>query len=105
MMRGSPLLSSCSSASISSSSRTRVLSAVAVDDPRAVQVVRGELDPYAVAGQDADPEPSHLARDVAENDPVHVVELDTEHRVGQGLYDLSLELDFFFFGHRRAYAS
>ena len=36
---------------------------------------------------------------VAEHDAIHVVELDAEHRVGEGLDDLSLQLDLFFLGH------
>ena len=39
---------------------------VAVDDPRAIEVVGRQLDPHAVPGQDADPEAAHLARHVAE---------------------------------------
>src|SRR5204863_3461927 len=72
--------------------------AMPVDDPRAVEVVRGQLDPHAVTGQDADPKPPHLARDVPEHHVV-VVELDAEHRVRQGLDDLALELDLFFLCH------
>ena len=65
-----------------------------VDDPRAMKVVRRNLDPHAVAGEDADAEPPHLARHVAEH-LVTVVELHAEHRVRKGLYDLPLELDLF----------
>src|SRR6185436_4453908 len=71
---------------------------VAVDDAGAVEVVRRQLD--ADARQDADPEAAHLAGDVAE-DHVIVVELHAEHRVGEGLDDLALELDFLFLCHAR----
>jgi hypothetical protein len=72
--------------------------AVAVDDPRAVEVVRGELAAHAVTRKDPDAEPAHLPRDVAEHDVV-VVELDAEHRVWQGLDHLALELDLVFLWH------
>src|SRR3954452_7915011 len=75
-------------------------SAMAVDDPGAVEVVLGQLHPYAVAGQDPDPEAAHLARDVPE-DGVAVVELDAEHGVRKGLHDLALELDLVLLGHAR----
>jgi hypothetical protein len=65
-----------------------------VDDPRAMEVVRRNLDAYAVAGEDADAEPPHLARHVAEH-LVTVVELHAEHRVRERLYDLPFELDLF----------
>src|SRR5206468_174588 len=71
---------------------------VAVDDPRAIEVVRRQLDPHAIPRQDADPEAAHLARDVAE-DYVVVVELHAEHRVRESLDDLALELDFLFLRH------
>src|SRR5438270_4677979 len=70
-----------------------------VDDPSAIEIVGGELYPDAVAGQDANTEAPHLSRHVTENRPVHVVELDAKHRVGQRLYDLAFELDFLFLGH------
>ena len=73
---------------------------MAVDDPGAIEVVRRQLDPHAIAREDADPEPAHLAGDVTEHDSVHVVELHAEHRVGQRLNDLALELDFLFLCHR-----
>ena len=74
---------------------------VAVDDPRAIQIVRRQLHPYAVTRKDPDAESAHLSGDVAEHDPVHVVELYAEHRVRQGLDDLTFELNLFFFWHRR----
>jgi hypothetical protein len=73
---------------------------VPVNDPGAIEVVRGKLYPYAIARKDADPEPAHLAGNVTEYDSVHVVELHTKHRVGQCLDDFALELDFFFLWHR-----
>src|SRR5918998_4126678 len=74
---------------------------MAIDDARALEVVRRQLDADAVAREDADPEAPHLARDVAEH-LVPVVQLDPEHRVGQGLGDLALELDLLLLGHRAA---
>lgn len=65
-----------------------------IDDTCAMEVVRRDLDAYAVAGEDADAEPPHLARHVAEH-LVTVVELHAEHRVREGLYDLPFELDLF----------
>src|SRR6185437_725042 len=73
---------------------------VAVGDAAAVEVVRRELDLDAVAGEDPDVMAAHLPRDVAQ-DLVVVVELDLEHRVGQGLRDLALHLDLLFLTHRR----
>src|SRR5680860_1650416 len=69
---------------------------VPVGDPSPIQVVRGQLDLHAIARQDADVVPAHLARDVPE-DLVVVVELDAEHRVGEGLEDLALHLDLLLF--------
>src|SRR5947209_3305261 len=72
---------------------------VAVHDARTVEVIRRELDAHPVARQDPDPETPHLPCHVPQYDVV-VVELDAEHRVGEGLDDLALELDLFFLGHR-----
>jgi hypothetical protein len=69
-----------------------------VDDPRAVQVVRGELAANAIAREDANPEASHLARHVPK-DYVIVVELHTEHRVWQGLDHLPLEFNLVLLRH------
>src|SRR3954454_14908808 len=71
---------------------------MSVDDATAIEVVGRQLDADAVSGKDADPEPAHLPRDVPEHDMV-VVELHAEHRVGQGLDDLALELDLLFLRH------
>src|SRR3954454_1142760 len=77
--------------------RTRTPLLVAVRDPPSVEVVRGELDLDAIAREDADVVAPHLAGDVPE-DLVVVVELHAEHRVGEGLHDLSLHLDLVFLG-------
>src|SRR3954463_852616 len=66
-----------------------------VDDPGPIQVVGRDLDPDAIAREDADPEAPHLARHVTE-DLVAVVELHPEHRVRERLDDLPLELDLLF---------
>jgi hypothetical protein len=42
--------------------------------------------------------PPHLAGDVSE-DLVPIVELDFEHGVREGFYDLALHLDLLFLGH------
>src|SRR4051812_6239242 len=65
---------------------------VPVDDATAGQVVGRELHDHAVLGQDADVVLTHLAADVGEH-PVPVLQLDPEHRVGQGLDDATLDLD------------
>src|SRR5437763_1595388 len=78
---------------------------MAIDDPGAIQVVRRELDAHAVTRKDADSEPPHLAGDVAQHDPIHVVELDAEHRIGESFDDLSLQFDLFFLRHSRRKAS
>src|SRR6201999_2336450 len=69
--------------------------AVPVDDARAVEVVGRQLAAHAVARKDPDAKAPHLAGDVTEHDVV-VVELHAEHRVGQGLDHLALELDLVF---------
>src|SRR3954462_14587098 len=66
-----------------------------VDDPRAVEVVRRDLDAHPIPRQDANAESSHLARDVPEDD-VAVVELHPEHGVRERLDDLAFELDLLF---------
>src|SRR3954452_16294685 len=66
-----------------------------VDDPRAVEVVRRDLDAHPIPRQDPDAEAPHLARDVSEDD-VAVVELHPEHRVRERLDDLAFELDLLF---------
>src|SRR5688572_19051568 len=71
--------------------------AVAVDDPRPIEVVGRDLDPDAIPRQDPDPEAPHLARDVTE-DLVTVVQLHPEHRVRERLDDLAFEFDLLFLG-------
>src|SRR4051794_29342193 len=68
-----------------------------VDDPRAVEVIGRDLDPHPIPRQDPDAEPSHLARDMSEDD-VAVVELHPEHGVRERLDDLAFELDLLFLG-------
>src|SRR5437588_7298952 len=73
-------------------------SAMAVDDPRAVQIVGRELAADAVAREDADAKAPHLARHVSEHN-VTVVELDAKHRVGQRLDHLALEFNLVLLCH------
>src|SRR3954452_4582726 len=68
-----------------------------VDDPRAVEVVRRDLDAHPIPRQDPDAETSHLARHVPEDD-VAVVELHPEHGVRERLDHLAFELDLLFLG-------
>jgi hypothetical protein len=75
-------------------------SAVAVDDPGSIEVVRRKFDAYAITREDPDPEPAHLAGDVTKHHSVHVVELHAEHRVRQGFDYFALEFDFLFFWHQ-----
>src|SRR5437870_10941953 len=75
---------------------SRAGSALAVDDPAASEVVRRDLDLYAIARIDADPVAAHLAGGVAEG-LVAVVERDLVHAVAEGLDDLALELDLLLF--------
>src|SRR5438093_1948195 len=65
---------------------------VPVRDSATGQVVGRELHLDAVAGEDPDVVHPHLPRDVGEN-LVAVVELQAEHRVGEGLGDLALQHD------------
>ena len=68
---------------------------MSIDDAGAVEVVGRDLDADPVAGEDADPEPSHLPGHVAEHF-VAVVELHPEHGVRERLDHLALELDLLF---------
>ena|SRR5215208_788110 len=70
-----------------------VLLLVAVDDPAAREVVRGQLDLDAVAGENTDVVLAHLPGNLCENF-VAYVGLNPEHRARQGLHDLALDLDF-----------
>ena len=74
------------------------VSAVPIDDSRAVQIVRGELAANAITRQDADPKAAHLSCDVPEHNVV-VVQLHAEHRVRQGLDHLALEFNLVLLGH------
>src|SRR5579875_3209038 len=67
-------------------------STVAVDDPAAIEVIGTQLDDHPVTRQDANVVHPHLAADVGE-DLVAVGQLDPEHRVGQRLDHLALDLD------------
>jgi len=78
----------------------RVSLPVSIDDARAVEVIRRDLDPDPIPREDADAEAAHLAGDVPE-DVVAVVELHAEHRVGQRFDDLALELDLLFLRQAR----
>ena len=81
------------------SARSAMLpSAVSVDDPCAIEVVRRELAANAITRQDADTEAAHLACDVSEDDMV-VVELYTEHCVRQSLDHLALEFNLVLLRH------
>src|SRR5438128_1300006 len=75
---------------------SRAGSALAVDDPAASEVVRRDLDLYAISRIDADPVAARLAGGVAEG-LVAVVERDLVHAVAEGLDDLALELDLLLF--------
>ena len=50
----------------------------AIDDSAAIHVVGTDLNLNMVAGNNADSELTHLARKTAEDDVVHIVQLDTE---------------------------
>src|SRR5947208_522975 len=71
---------------------------MAIDDPRAVQVVGRELAAHAVSGEDANSKAAHLPRHVPEHDVI-VVELHAEHRIRQGLDHLALEFNLVLLGH------
>ncbi len=72
---------------------------VAVDDPAAGQVVRGQLNDHAVLREDADVVLAHLARNMGKH-LVTVAQLNAEHRVGQRFDHGSFDLDdTVFFGH------
>src|SRR3990170_1094817 len=64
-------------------------------DPAAREVVGRELDLDAVAREDADVVLAHLPGDPSEH-AVATVELNPEHRAGQGLDHLAFDLDLLF---------
>ena len=77
----------------------RALLLVAVHDAAPGQVVGRQLHHDAVLGQDADVVLPHLAADVREH-LVTVLQLNAEHRIGQGLDHAALDLDgTVFLGH------
>ena len=71
---------------------------VSVNDAAASQVVGGKLHHHAVVRQDPDVVLPHLAADVGEY-LVAVLQLNAEHRIGQGFDNAALHLDGAFFGH------
>src|ERR1700758_1951305 len=68
------------------------LSLVSVHDAAPGQVVGRQLHHHPVLGQDADVVLTHLAADVGEY-LVSVLQLNAEHRIGQGLDHAALDLD------------
>src|SRR5215471_17578013 len=72
---------------------------VPVDNPPTTQVVGAELHDDPVIGQNPDVVHPHLAADVGQ-DFVPVVQLHPEERIGERLYNRSLDLDgAVFLGH------
>jgi hypothetical protein len=72
---------------------------VAVHDAAPGQVVGRKLHHDAVLGEDADVVLPHLSADVGEN-LVSVLQLNAEHRIGQGFDHSTLDLyGTVFFGH------
>jgi hypothetical protein len=69
-------------------------------DASAIQVVRRKLDPNAVPGEDSDEVHPKLARDVSQ-DPVAVLQLDREHRIGERFDNRSFDFDRVSLGHGR----
>src|SRR5690606_6649366 len=67
-------------------------SAVTEDDASAGQVVRAELHHDPVLREDPDVVLTHLARDVSQHN-VTVGQLDSEHRVREGLHNGALDLN------------
>ena len=73
---------------------------VPINDAAPGQVVGRELHYNAVLGQDADVVLPHLAADVGEN-LVTVLQLNAEHRIGQGFDHATLNLyGTVFLGHK-----
>src|SRR5687767_1920780 len=70
-----------------------------IGDAAARQVVGRQLDADAVTGQDPDEIHPKFAADVGEHS-VAVLQFDSEHRVGEGLDDRSLDFDRVLLGHR-----
>ena len=78
-------------------------SLVAVGDATPAEVVGRELHLDTVTTDDADVMHAHLAGDVGQN-LMAVLQLDTEHGVGEGLDDLPLQDDRIFLRFRQGYA-
>src|SRR5688572_2722683 len=75
---------------------------LAEDDAALGEIVGGELDLDAVAGQDADEVLAHFAGDDAEDLAVGAVELELEHGVGQRLGNGRFNFDRLLLGHAHA---
>src|SRR6476646_10788332 len=69
---------------------------VSVGDPAAGQVVGRQLHLDLVAGEDADVVLAHLPGDGRE-DRMPAVDLHPEHRAGEGLGDLNVDIDLVIF--------
>src|SRR5687767_10556055 len=76
-------------------------SLLAEDDAPLGQVVGGEFDLDAVAGEDADEVLAHLARDDPEDLLPAAVELELEHGVGQRRDDGGFDFNCFGLGHSK----
>jgi hypothetical protein len=70
---------------------------VAIGDPTSAEVVGRDLHLDTVAGEDADPVHAHLPGAVGE-DGVAVLQLDTEHGIGERFSDRPLKHDRIFLG-------
>src|SRR6266545_2502770 len=77
---------------------SRCPSLVPIHHATSREVVWGQLHAHTVPGQDPDVVHPHLPRDVREH-LVPVLELHTEHGVGQGLDDRPLDLYDVVLGH------
>src|SRR5207244_13405723 len=75
-----------------------------VRDPAPREVVRRQLDLHPIAREDPDEVHPHLAAHVREH-PVTVVQLHSEHRVGQRLHHGPFDLDRVFLRHFRVSTS
>lgn len=72
---------------------------VAINDSATGQVVRTQLHNHAILGEDTNVVLTHLARNVGKN-LVTVGQLNTKHRVGQGLDNRTFDFDdTVFVGH------
>ena len=64
------------------------------------KVIRSELDSHFIASQDANVVFTHLPGDMGCHN-VPVLQLDTEHGIGQRFNDCALHLNVFFFCHNK----